>query len=102
LLENPKTRMAAFKALREIAAQGQKSKGVDRAALSAREALAAQADPTVRPALLQDLNATRPDLRQSAALGLTRLGDFENAATALADDDADVRTSVACAIIGPS
>ncbi len=37
--------------------------------------------------------------RTVAAVGLLRLGDYSQAATALADDDPVVRTAVACTVL---
>ena len=84
---------AAMKALRELA------KKDDDAALQARAALAAAGDRSVIPNLAKQLGSKRAFDRQFAALGLLRLGEWPKVATALADDDPLVRTTVACNVL---
>ena len=67
---------------------------------SARAALARAGDGSIGPALLKDLAAAAWQTRQSAGLGLVSLGDYAHAATLLADDDANVRVTIACRILG--
>jgi HEAT repeat protein len=73
--------------------------GGDAVALEARVALAESGDASVAPALRAGLDARSSRARQSAALALLRLGDYESAATALGDDDPSVRVAVACAVL---
>lgn len=83
----------ALPGLRELA------KKDDELGLQARAALAAAGDRGVLAQLTPLLNAPRARFRTVAAKGLLDLGDFANAATALADDDPGVRTEVACAVL---
>lgn len=73
--------------------------GKDLVAIQARAALAAAHDPKVSSELTHQLGSKSPAQRRLAALGLIRLGDYSGAATALADDDPDVRASTACSMI---
>jgi hypothetical protein len=83
----------ALKGLRELA------KKDDDVALQARAALAAAGDRGVIPSLEKQLAARRAFDRKSAAIALMRLGEWPHVATALADDDPMVRTSVACRVL---
>jgi len=83
----------AVEGLRELA------KKDDDLGLQARAALAAAGDAGVKKQLTDLLGAPKARSRTVAARGLLSLGDFANAATALADDDPGVRTAVACAIL---
>jgi hypothetical protein len=93
LLDVPERRPQARAALTALA--GQKSAAGQRA----RSALAGIGDQAVASKLADDLKARQPEERQQGALGLMRLGDWSRAATALADDDPDVRTAVACQML---
>jgi hypothetical protein len=93
LLDVPERRPQARTALTALA--GQKSA----AGQQARSALAGIGDQAVASKLADDLKARQPEERQEGALGLMRLGDWSRAATALADDDPDVRTAVACQML---
>lgn len=79
--------------LRKLAA------GKDRVAVQARAALAAVHDGSVESQLSRQLASQSPEERRLAALALIRLGLYSRAATALADDDPDVRSSVACSML---
>lgn len=89
----PSARSDARKQLEKLAA------GKDRVAVQARAALAAVHDPGVSRLLSKQLASRSPEERRLAALGLIRLGHYSRAATALADDDPDVRASTACSMI---
>ena len=86
-------RARAVASLRELAASKHP------VALDARLGLARAGDPSAAPGLRQTLASRRASERRQAALGLIELGDFSAAATALADDDPDVRTDVACSML---
>lgn len=92
-------RPAALKALRDVL-QGKANSDADlRARDAALSGLALAGDKSAQPpllALLRSLDRTR---RWRAARSLVMLGDYVGAASALADDDADVRSGVACAIL---
>ncbi len=75
------------------------AKGKDRVAVQARAALAAAHDGSISGELLHQLASRSPEERRLAALALIRLGNYSRAATALADDDPDVRASTACSMI---
>lgn len=71
----------------------------DELGLQARAALAEAGDPGVKKQLTDLLGAPKAHTRTVAARGLLSLGDYPNAATALADDNPGVRTAVACAVL---
>lgn len=89
----PGARSSAKTQLEKLAA------GRDHVAVQARAALAAVQDTNVSGELSRQLASRSPAERRLAALGLIRLGDYSRAATALADDDPDVRASTACSMI---
>jgi hypothetical protein len=93
LLELDKRRAGAQKELTKLA------QGKDNTADQARAALAALGDQSVKPALRAALGSSRPGERRVAALGLIRLGDYATAASALADEDATLRATLACTIL---
>ncbi len=93
LLELAPQRSAAQAELKKLA------KGTDNIAEQARAALAALGDESVKPTLLAALAAKLPGDRQTAALGLVRLGDYGSAARVLADEDATTRATLACTIL---
>jgi hypothetical protein len=93
LAENSASRSAARAHLRYL------SKSNDSVALEARAALARAGDASVRGALIAALERRNPDDRRIAALSLLELGDYAQAASALADDDPEVRTDVACSVL---
>jgi len=49
--------------------------------------------------LVKNLRDKAVETRSRAARGLTCLGDYSNAATALADDDANLRSELACSVL---
>jgi hypothetical protein len=93
LIDLEDKRAVAQKGLAEMAQKD------DDAAIQARAALAAAGDRAVIPRLEKQLGSRRSFDRQNAALGLLRLGEWPRVATALADDDPLVRTTVACTVL---
>ncbi len=89
----------ALSALRVLANQTVTSEAELRAREAAVDALARAGDSSVEPALVKALRSGDMPTRWHAARALTSLGDYSDAATALADDDARVRTDVACALL---
>jgi hypothetical protein len=65
----------------------------------ARQVLAELGDDSVKESLVEDLKAQSRTQRRVAALGLVRLGEYSDAATALGDADPNVRVATACAIV---
>lgn len=92
-------RSDAIRALREFANGKAGSESEQRAQADALSALARAGDSSVRPTLLKNLRDPALETRARAARGLTSLGDYSNAATALADDDANLRSEVACSVL---
>ena len=68
-------------------------------AIQARAALAAAGDTTVIPKLNEQLQSKSAQKRKLAARALLRLGQYPDVATALGDNNPDVRTSVACNVL---
>jgi hypothetical protein len=99
LLSVEARRSEAFRALREIANTKASSESELRAQGDARAALARAGDTSVGPALVKDLHDPDVNKRARAARALTSLGDYSNAATALADDDANLRSEIACSVL---
>jgi HEAT repeat protein len=95
----PAARTAAIVALRNLANAKPGSESDQRARDAAVSALAEAGDSSVHAALLKNLNDKDRQTRRRAAYGLTSLGDYSNAATALADNDASLRSDVACSIL---
>ncbi len=93
LLDIPAERKAAQQALYEL------SQADNSVALQARAALSEAGDVRVRAKLRKQLSAPNARHRTLAAQGLLRLGSYSEAATALADNEADVRTDVACTML---
>ncbi len=86
-------RQESLKELRQLA----RAKGNE--AVQARGALAAAGDLSVSDALRAQLGAKSPEQRQLAARGLLRLGLYADVATALGDENPNVRTAVACHVL---
>jgi hypothetical protein len=86
-------RQQSLKELRELA----RATGND--AIQARAALAAAGDLSISDALRAQLSAKSAEQRQLAARGLLRLGLYPDVATALGDENPDVRTAVACHVL---
>jgi HEAT repeat protein len=93
LAGDPKAKKTALDGLRDLA------KSDDDIGLQARAALAAAGDRGVKKQLVGLLVAEKARTRTVAAKGLLDLGEYPSAATALADDDPQVRTAVACAVL---
>ena len=92
-------RRDALRVLREIANAKPSSESELRAQSDARSALSIAGDASVKGALLKDLHDQAVEKRARAARGLTNLGDYSNAATALGDDDANLRSEIACSLL---
>lgn len=105
--DDPQIRVQALERLtgvpgaraRAIAALEKLSAGDTPSALNARAALAKAGVSRVAPALERDLRAKSAWQRLRGALALVELDRYTSAATALADDDADVRLGLSCSII---
>ncbi|MFO0566075.1 MAG: hypothetical protein U0263_10465 [Polyangiaceae bacterium] len=89
----PQHKSRVVDGLRELA------KKDDPLGLQARAALARAGDTGVKKQLAELLSSPKAHTRTVAARGLLDLGDYPNAATALADDDPAVRTAVACDVL---
>ena len=92
-------RTDALRGLRELANGKASSESEMRAQDDALSALAQAGDSSVLPRLVKDVRDKELTKRSRAARDLARLGDYSNAATALADDDANVRSEVACTVL---
>ena len=92
-------RSDALRALREIANAKASSDSERHAQGAALSALAQAGDTSVSVALVKDLRDPALEIRSRAARSLTSLGDYTNAATALADDDGNLRSEVACLVL---
>jgi len=92
-------RSDALRALRELANAKASSESELRAQGEALSALANAGDRTVLSTLVKDVHDKELAIRSRAARGLTSLGDYGNAAMALADDDANLRSEVACSVL---
>jgi HEAT repeat protein len=89
----------SIRALRDLA----NAKPASDAELHARDAaisaLADAGDTSVSATLIKNLKSAEPQTRWRAAHALASLGDYTNAASALADDDANLRSDLACSIL---
>jgi len=92
-------RAEAMRQLREIANTKATSESDLRAQNEALSALAQAGDSSVKAALLKNLADSAVETRARAARGLTHLGDYSDAATALGDDDVNLRSEVACFVL---
>jgi len=92
-------RAEALRGLREIVALKAGSESEQRARAEAISALASAGDTSVHATLLKNVQDKDLSTRARAARGLTNLGDYSNAATALADDDANLRSEIACSVL---
>jgi len=95
----PARRNDAIVALRNLANAQASSEAELRARDAAVSALAQAGDDSVGATLVKNLGSADLQTRWHAARALTSLGDYGNAATALADEDASLRADVACAIL---
>jgi HEAT repeat protein len=94
MLELDKERPGAIEKLRALA------KGRDLAAVDAQRALAMAKDASVAPQIEIRAKAKSAEERSQAAVDFARLGDATRVAALLGDQDAMVRSSAACAILG--
>jgi hypothetical protein len=92
-------RSDAIRSLRELANIKPSSESELRAQDDALIALANSGDRSVLSTLVKDVQDKAVEKRSRAAHGLTSLGDYSNAATALADDDANLRSEIACSVL---
>ena len=99
LTSAPTRRSDALRALREVAKLKASSDSELRAQYDALSALALAGDTSIQATLIKDLQDSAVDKRSRAARGLTSLGDYSALAPALADDDANLRSEVACAVL---
>lgn len=99
LADEPSHHTAAILALRALANQKVTSDADRRARDAAVNALAQASDQSVRATLVKNLSDKDRWVRKRAAEGLTSLDDYSDAATVLGDDDASLRSDVACTIL---
>jgi HEAT repeat protein len=92
-------RNEALRALRELANAKVDSDSEKRAQSEAVSALAQAGDSSVKAKLVEQLKDPRVATRSQAARDLTSLGDYADAATALADDDGDLRSELSCFVL---
>lgn len=95
----PAHRTDAIHALRDLANGKPGSDAELRARDAAVAALAATGDTSVAASLVKSLHDKQVQTRAHAARALTSLGDYSNAASALADEDANLRAEIACTIL---
>lgn len=95
----PAERNDAIRALRVITKSEPHSDSDRRAHDAALSALADAGDVSVSATLRKKLSDESAQTRALAARALLGLGEYTNIAKALADDDADLRTELACAIL---
>ena len=95
----PRRRNDALRALRELASAKPSSEAAAHARDAAVSVLANAGDTSVAASQIQNLNSPELRIRWRAAHALASLGDYTNAASALADDDANLRTDLACSIL---
>ena len=92
-------RTDAIVALRNLANQKPASDAEKRAQADAVSALADAGDTSVSATLVKGMQSPELQTRWRAAHALASLGDYPNAASALADDDANLRSDLACTIL---
>lgn len=92
-------RADSLRALRDLATAKPSSDTERHARDAALSVLANAGDPSVAPSLIQELKSAQLEARWRAAHALASLGDYSHAASALADDDANLRTDLACSIL---
>ncbi len=95
-------RSGAIHALRDLANRKPGSEAEQRAQNDAVSALAAAGDSSVSATLIKGMQSPELQTRWRAAHSLASLGDYPNAASALADDDANLRSDLACTILARS
>ncbi len=92
-------RADSLRALRDLLSAKPSSEAERHARDAASSVLADAGDTSVAPSLIKDLKSAQLEARWRAAHALTSLGDYTNVASALADDDANLRTDLACSIL---
>ncbi|MEO8901520.1 MAG: HEAT repeat domain-containing protein [Polyangiaceae bacterium] len=95
----PGRRTESLAALHHLANESASSEAELRVRDAAVDALARAGDESVSASLVKNLKSADLQTRWHAAHALTSLGDYGNAATALADDDASLRVDLACTIL---
>lgn len=95
----PLHRTEAITALRDLANAKPGSESEVRARDAAVSSLAQTGDTSVSASLLLNLQDKSLTTRARAARALTSLGDYTHAVSALADEDANLRSEVACSIL---
>jgi hypothetical protein len=95
----PGARTEAILALRNLANAKPASDSEQRARDAAVSALAEAGDTSVHATLVKNITDKDRQTRARAAHALTSLGDYSSAATALGDDDASLRSDIACTIL---
>ena len=73
--------------------------GDSRGAIAAKTTLARARQRAVMPIVARDAHAQDPKLREAGGIGLALLHDYPHAAVVAVDQDRDVRTHVACAML---
>jgi HEAT repeats len=73
--------------------------GDSRGAIAAKTALARAGQGAVLPIVARDAHAQDPKLREAGGIALALLHDYPHAAVVAVDQDRDVRTHVACAML---
>jgi HEAT repeat protein len=99
LIHQPAKRASAIVSLRKVVSEKPGSVTEARAHDAALRVLADAGDQSVHATLLADASAKDRATRERAARGLLSLGDYANAAPALADDDVDLRSNLACTLL---
>jgi HEAT repeat protein len=94
LLREPKSLPDARLRLLELSRSGQL-----RVASQAKAALSVTGEQSIAPGLLKELKSPSREVRRQAAFNLLALGRPADAALALGDESASVRTQVACAFL---
>lgn len=92
-------RTDALRALRELESAKASSETELRAQRDARSVLAQVGDTSVKASLIKALSDPAVAVRSRAARGLAHLGDYSDAATALADDEPSLRSELACLVL---
>jgi hypothetical protein len=99
LITIDRRRADAIRTLRIVANAKPSSDAEGHARDAALTALANAGDASVAPSLSTELKSSERAARWHAAHGLTSLGEYAKAAPALADDDANLRSDLACSIL---
>lgn len=100
ILEAPPRLVAARERADAVAWMMRLAAGASTRAVRARGVLARANVRAAVPLLERDVRSNEIPVREAAGIGLVDLGEIPRAALLLADPDPQVRTSVACAILG--